>query len=74
MDLKAQRAAALKTAEDIINGAKAAARDLTSDEQATVSAKFADIRSLDERIASAKGSDDLMREIEGLGAPKKQED
>lgn len=74
MDLKAQRAAALKTAEDIINGAKAAARDLTSDEQATVSAKFADIRSLDERIASAKGSDDLMREIEGLGAPQKQED
>lgn len=67
MNLKAQRAAALKAAQDIINGAKSAMRDLTSDEQATVEAKFAEIEDLDGKIADAEKSGALMRRIEGFG-------
>ena len=66
MNLKQMRAAALKAAQDTINEAKAAARDLTSEEQATVEAKFAEIDDLDKRIAEAEKSGDLMRRIEGL--------
>ncbi|WP_461004826.1 phage major capsid protein, partial [Terrabacter terrigena] len=67
MNLKQMRAAALKAAQDLIEGAKAAARDLTKDEQAQVEAKFAEIRELDERIKAAEGSDALMAQLAGLG-------
>lgn len=61
------RAAALKAAEDILNGAKAAARDLTSDEMETVQEKFAEIERLDLQIeAQAKGSE-LADQLSRLG-------
>ena len=74
MNLKAQRAAALKAAQDIIDGARAAARDLTSDEQATVEAKFAEIEELDKKIEAAEKSGSLMARIESLGTGSKGAD
>ena len=67
MNLKEMRAAALKAAQDIIKGAKAAERDLTSDEQETVEAKFAEIEQLDAKIKSAADSDALMGRMESFG-------
>lgn len=61
------RAAALKAAQDIINGAKAATRDLTADEQTEVQAKFAEIEDLDKKIEAAAKSDDLMARLTGMG-------
>lgn len=66
MNLKAQRAAALKAAQDIINGAKASERDLTDDEQSAVEAKFAEIESLDKKIAAEAKSKDLFSRIESM--------
>ena len=68
MNLKAQRAAALKAAQNIIDGAKAAERDLTPDEQATVEAKFAEVEELDKQIEAAEKSDAIMARIAALGA------
>lgn len=68
MNLKQQRAAALKAAQDIVAAAKAEKRDLTTDEQATVEAKTAEIAELDGKIEAAKKSDDLMHQLSGLGA------
>ena len=70
MNPQAMRAAALKAAQDIINGAKAAARDLTAEEKAEVEAKFAEIESLDAKIEAAKASDALMAQIASLGMPQ----
>ena len=70
MGLKAQRAAALKAAQDIIDGAKAAARDLTADEQTTVEAKFAEVEELDVKIKAAEKSDALMGRLTSFGAPE----
>jgi HK97 family phage major capsid protein len=60
VNLKQMRAAALKAAQDIIDGAKAADRDLTADEQATVEAKFAEVEELDAKIEAAQKSADLV--------------
>ena len=68
------RAAALKAAQDIINGAKAAARELTAEEQTTIEAKFAEIEELDAKIKAAERSEGLMRQIEGLGTADTTED
>ena len=67
MNLKEQRAAALKAALDIINGAKVAVRELTADEQTTVQAKFGEIEELDKKIEASEKSADLMRQFEALG-------
>lgn len=67
MNLKAQRAAALKAAQDIINEAKGAERDLTADEQTTIAAKFAEVDELDTKIKAAADSDALMGRIESFG-------
>lgn len=70
MNLKAMRAAALKAAQDIIDGAKADnGRDLTADEQATVEAKFAEVEDLDKKIEAAAKSADIMSRIGSLSAP-----
>lgn len=74
MNLKAQRAAALKAAQDVIEAAKKDSRDLTEDEQSTVSAKFAEIEDLDKKIAAAEKSGALMARIEGLGGSIKDAD
>lgn len=67
MNIKDQRAAAVKAAQDIITEAKGAERDLTSDEQATIEAKFAEIEELDVKIKAAAKSDALMGQITSLG-------
>lgn len=67
MNLKALRAAALKAAQDLIEQAKVAGRDLSADEQAEVEAKFAEIDELDKKIEAAAKSDGLMARIAGLG-------
>lgn len=60
MNLKQQRAAALKAAQDIVEAAKAESRDLTDAEQTEVEAKTAEIAELDEKIEKAKKSADLI--------------
>lgn len=73
MNLKQMRAAALKAAQDIINGAKASARDLTDEEQATVEAKFAEIEDLDAKIAAATKSADLVARLGALPEGEKEQ-
>ncbi|SDF99222.1 phage major capsid protein, HK97 family [Cellulosimicrobium cellulans] len=67
MDLKQQRAAALKAANDIVAGAKAAGRELTADENATVAAKITEVKGLDEKIAAAARSESLLKDLSALG-------
>lgn len=66
MNLKETRAAALKAAQDIVDGAKVAGRSLSDTEQAEVNAKFAEIDELDKKIKAADESDALMGRIAGL--------
>ena len=73
MNLMEQRAAALKAAQDIVNGAKAAVRDLTKDEIELVEAKTAEIRTLDEQIAEARKSADLMSSLAGFEVKSDEE-
>ena len=70
MNLKEQRAAALKAAQDIIEGAKAAARDLSADEKATVEAKFAEVEDLDTKIKEAAQGDALIKRLGSYAAPE----
>ena len=70
MNLKTQRAAALKAAQDIVDGAKSAERDLTTEEQSTVTAKFAEVDDLDAKIKAAAESDAIMARIGSFGAPE----
>jgi len=67
MNLKALRAAAFKAAQDIINAAKAANRDLTDTEQAEVTAKIAEVKELDTKIEAAKKSAELITSLGELG-------
>lgn len=67
MNIKDQRAAAVKAAQEIVSGAKAAERDLTVDEQSTVEAKFAEVEALDVQIKAAASSDATMAKLKGLG-------
>ena len=69
MDLKAQRAAALKAAQDTINGAKSAARELTKDEVSEIEAKHAEIARLDEKIAEHAKSARLIDSITEMSTP-----
>jgi HK97 family phage major capsid protein len=69
MNLKEQRAAALTAAQELIDGAKAASRDLSADEKATVEAKFAEVESFDQKIKAASESDALMARLGSYGAP-----
>jgi HK97 family phage major capsid protein len=67
MNLKEQRAAALKAAQDVVDAAKKDGRDLTEDEQATVEAKFAEVEDLDAKIKAAEKGDALMAKLNSLG-------
>lgn len=64
--LMEDRAAALKAAQDIVDGAKSAARDLTKDEVETVEAKFAEVDTLDGKIAAAEKSAALVDRLSGF--------
>jgi len=70
VNLKQLRAAALKAAQDVIDGAKAAGRDLTAEEQTTVEAKFAEVDDFDTKIKAAGESDALMKRLGSYGAPE----
>lgn len=74
MDLKQQRAAVLAAAQTIIDGAKAAARDLTPEEMTDVEAKFDEIAVLDGKIADAEKSADLMARFGQASAPQATEE
>ena len=70
MNLKAQRAAALKAAQDIVSKAQAEGRSLTDDERSTVEAKSAEVVEFDAKIKAAEDSDALMSRIANLGGGK----
>lgn len=74
MHLKEQRAATLKSAQGILDAAKAADRDVTGSEAEAVQGLFDHIDGLDKLIAKAKASQELMRKIAGLGEPGYQDD
>ena len=74
MNLKAMRAAALKAAQDIINGAKALGRDLTAEEVTAVEAKHAEIADLDAKIKAAADQEQLIKSIGALGGTAEEQD
>lgn len=63
MDRKAQRAAALAKAREVIDAAKAANRDLTDSEIETYDEAMADVKRIDKEIKRAEDSDRRMREL-----------
>lgn len=67
MNLKAQRAAALKAAQDIAAKAKADGRDLTEDEVTDIDAKIAEVGDLDKKIVAAQKSRASLDLLAGLG-------
>jgi HK97 family phage major capsid protein len=67
MNLKQQRAAAIKAAQDIIAKAKAEERELVETEVAELEAKQAEIEDLTKRIDAAEKSADLVARIGSLG-------
>jgi HK97 family phage major capsid protein len=72
MNMKVKRAAAIKAAQEIIAGAKAAGRDLTAAERATLEQKRAEVEDLTARIERADADAELMKQFEGTwteGAP-----
>lgn len=67
MNLKAQRAAAIKAAQTIVDAAKADGnRPLTADETAEVEGKLAEARELKAKIDAAEKSRGLVDELAGL--------
>lgn len=63
MNLKEQRAAALKAAQDVVSKAQTAGRDLTDNEMTTVEAKMTEVKDLDAKILKAADSRALMDRI-----------
>lgn len=69
MNLKAERAAALKAANDIADAAKAANRDLTDREVAQIEAHLENVKKLDERIEKAARGTAILEYIASGPAP-----
>lgn len=69
MNRKEQRAAAFKAAQDIIDRAKAAGRDLTADENAALEQHIDEVKALDEQIAEAAKGDELVRRLGEMKSP-----
>lgn len=65
MDPRQKRAAALAAAQKIVDGAKAAARDLTKDEQADVEKHLEAVKECDAQIEAERKSADLMGRLTG---------
>lgn len=63
MNLKEKRAAALKAAQAIIDGAKALARDMTDEETSALESHVAEVKSLDESIARAEKTAGLLAAV-----------
>lgn len=66
MNLKAQRAAAIKAAQDIIAAAQKESRSLTADEAKQVEALEAEIEDLTKKIEAAAKGDELIARIANL--------
>ncbi len=66
MNLKAQRAAAIKAAQDIIAKAQAEHRSLTAEEAQDVEAKGAEVEDLTKKIEAAAKGDELIARIANL--------
>lgn len=73
MNLKGQRAAAIKAAKDIIEAAKAEDRDLTDEEMTEVEAKHAEIEDFTKQIERAEKSKGLMASITSVSEPEQDE-
>lgn len=70
MDLMAQRAAALKAAQEIVAKAKADGREqLNDDEQKAVDGHLTEIKGLDEKIEAARKSADLVTRLTSIKEP-----
>lgn len=69
MNLKAQRAAAIKAAQDIIAKAEAEKRELTDEEMVTVEAKHAEIEDFTKQIDRAEKSASLVSSITSVSEP-----
>ena len=67
MNLKAQRAAAIKAAQEIISKAQGESRDLTDDERSTLEAKQAEVTDLTGKIERAEKDADLMAKFGTFG-------
>lgn len=64
-----ERSEALARAQEIVDRAKAASRELTPAEQAEIEAKFEQVKSIDAWLKGAEESDALMARMKQLGAP-----
>lgn len=69
LPLADQRAAALRSVQSILDGAKSAGRDLTDSEHRTVEDTFKHIEDLDVKLERARKSAETMRRINSLGGP-----
>jgi HK97 family phage major capsid protein len=70
VNLKQQRAAALKAAQDIAEAAKAAGRDLTDDEQGQIESHLSEVASFDEQIERAEKSASLVSRLQSIKEPE----
>lgn len=73
MDLEKKRAEVIASAQGIIQGAKAAARDLTADERTQLEAKRAEVEDLTRKIEQAAADASLMKQFDAFGAPEEPE-
>lgn len=70
MNLKGQRAAAIKAAQDIAGKAKADSRELTDEEMTEIEAKHAEIEDFTKQIERAEKSASLMASITSISEPE----
>lgn len=68
MSIKLKRAAALKAAQELIDGAKTGQRDLTPDEEAEVQQFHDEIKGYDDLIRKAEGQKSLTDSIAAMAA------
>lgn len=68
MNLTEQRESAVKAARDIVDGAKAANRELTPDEMKSVNEKLDEIRTVDERLKAVRDGEAIVKALGELSA------
>jgi len=71
VNLKEMRAAALKAAQDLVDGAKAAGREVTAEETKSIEEHVTEVKRLDGLIAGAEKTDELMRSLGDLAPEQK---
>ncbi len=68
MELPEQRLAELAAAQEVIEGALAAHRQLTHDETLQIERHVASVRVIDERLASASNGDSIPSQSPTMGS------